>query len=58
MLFEVAFQFLNKYFKRSFNKCLLRAHNVPHIILYAGDLSGKEIKRVNKVTKSISEFHN
>lgn len=58
MLFEVAFQFLNKYFMHSFNKCLLRAHNVPSIILYAGVLSGKEIKTVNKVTKSISEFHN
>ena len=37
ILFEVAFQFVNKYYMHSFNKYLLSAYNVPGFILCAGD---------------------
>lgn len=36
ILFEVAFQFVNKYYMHSFNKYLLSAYNVPGFILCAG----------------------
>lgn len=54
--FKVAFQFLNKYFMHSFNKYLLRAYNVPGIILCAGNYSVNKI--VNHSLKLQSQFQN
>lgn len=55
-LFEVAFQFVNKYFMYSFNKSLLKAYNVPGIILCAGDSSVN--KTVNNSSKLQSQLQN
>lgn len=55
-LFEVAFQFLNKYFMHSFNKYLLRVYNVPGIILHAGDYSVN--RKINNSLKLRSQFQN
>lgn len=55
-LFEVAFQFVNKYFMHSFNNSLLKAYNVPGIILCAGDSSVN--KTVNNSSKLQSQLQN
>lgn len=54
ILFEIAFQFLNKYIM--FNKYLLRVYNVPGIILCAGDSSVN--KTVSNSLKLQSQLQN
>ena len=52
---EVPFQFLNKYFMHSFNKYLLRAYNVPGILLRARDyLTNKTVNSLKLQSQFLS----